>query len=134
MDVLFFMSIFRLYPGFKISSEHNGVRKGLFLSACFCWGSILSSREVYQKIKFGGSIGYGDSYFEFLSHHFKVLRLHAILHDADGTVRAHSGKGLGNCYMIGRGRNSCLLGHMTGILFCLYVKISLASIFNTVGF
>ena len=36
--------------------------------------------------------------------------------------------------MIGRGPNSCLLGHVTGPLFCLYVKIFLPSIFNSVDF
>ena len=33
MDVFFLMSIFRLYPGFKMSFEHNSLRKNLFLSA-----------------------------------------------------------------------------------------------------
>ena len=36
--------------------------------------------------------------------------------------------------MIGRGPNSCLLGHVTGILFFLYVKIFLPSIFNSVDY
>ena len=87
-----------------------------------------------QKFKFGGTIGYGDSYLGLLFRHFKVFRVHAILRDAAGAVRAHSGKGSGYCYMIGRGPNSCLLGHMTGLLFCLYVKIFLPSIFNSVDF
>ena len=134
MDVLFLMSVFRLYPGSKVSFEHKSVRKSLFLSACFCWDSRLSLREMGQKFKFGGTIGYGDSYLEFLFRHFKVFRLHQILHDAAGAVQAHSGKGPGYCYMIGRGPNSCLLGHVTGLLFCLYVKIFLPSIFNSVDF
>ena len=134
MDVLFLMSIFRLYPGLKLSFEHNSVRKNLFLSACFCWDSRLSLREMDEKFKFGGTIGYGNSYLELLFRHFKIFRLHAILHDAAGAVRANSGKGLGYCYMIGRGPNSCLLGHVTGLLFCLYVKIFLPSIFNSVDF
>ena len=132
MDVLFLMSIFRLYLGFKMSFEHNSVRKNPFRIACFCWDSRISLREMDQKIKFGGTIGYGDSYLEFLFRHFKLFRLHAILHDADGAVLAHSGKGPGCCYMIGRGPNSCLLGHVTGLVFCLFVKIFLASIFNSV--
>ena len=134
MDVLFLMSIFRLYPGFKKSFEHNSVRKKLFLSECFCWDSRLSLRELDQKFKFGGTTGYGDSYLEFLFCQFKVFRLHAILHDAAGTVRAHSGRGSGYCYMIGRGPNSCLLGYVTGLLFCLHVKLFLPSIFNSVDF
>ena len=89
MDVLFLMSIFRLHPRLKMSFEHNSVRKNLFLSACFCWDSRLSLRQMNQKIKFGGTIGYGDSYLEFVFRHFKVFRLHAILQDAAGAVQVH---------------------------------------------
>ena len=128
------MSIFRMYPGLKMSFEHNIVRKNLFLSACFCWDSKLSLDKMDQKFKFGGTIGYGDSYLEFLFRHFKVFRLHAILHDAARAVRTHSGKGSDYCYMIERGPNSCLLGNVTGLLFCLYVKLFLPSIFNSVDF
>ena len=87
-----------------------------------------------QKIKFGGTIGYGDSFSEFLFRHLKVFRLHAILYDAAGAVRAHSGKGPGYFYMFGRGPNSSLLGQVNGLLFCLYVKLFLPSIFNSVDF
>ena len=119
MDVLFLMSIFQLKPGFKNSFEHNSVRKNLFLGACFCWDSRLSLREMDQKSIFDGTIGYGDSYLEFVFRHFKVFRLHAIINDAAGAALARSGKGPGDCYMIGRGRNSYLLGQVTGLLFCL---------------
>ena len=119
MDVYFLLSIFRLYPGLKMSFENNSIRKNLFLSACFCWDSRLSLREIDQKFNFGGTNGYGDSYLEFLFRHFKVFRLHTILHDAAGTVRAQSGKRPGYCYMIERGPNSCLLGHVTTTLLPL---------------
>ena len=95
MEVLFLLSIFRLYPGLNMSFEDKSVRKNLSLSGCFCWDSRLSLREIDQKFYFGGTIGYGNSYLEFLFRHFKVFRLHAILHDAAGAVRAHSGKGPG---------------------------------------
>ena len=134
MDVLCLMSIYRLHPGLKLSFEHNSVRKNLFLSACFCWDSRLPLREMDQKFEFVGTIGYGNSYLELLFRHFKILRLHAILHDAAGAVRPHSGKGPGYCYMIGRGPNLLLLGHVTGLSFCLYVKIFLSSISNSVDF
>ena len=134
MDVLFLMITFRLYSVLKMSFEHNSVRKNLFLGACFCWNSRLSLCEMDQKFKFGGTIGLGSSYLEFLFRHFKVFRLHAILHDAAGAVRAQSGERPGYCYISGRGRNSCLLGHATGTLFCLYVKIFLPSNFNSADF
>ena len=85
-----------------MSFEHNSVPKILFLSACFFWDFRLSLSEMDQKFKFGGTVGYGVSYLEFLFRLFKVFRLHAKLHDAVGAVRAHSGKGPGYCYMIGR--------------------------------
>ena len=77
----------------KLSFENKSVRKNLFLSACFCWDSRQSLREMDQIFKFGGTIVYGDSYLEFFFRHFKILRLHAKLHEAAGAMRAHSVKG-----------------------------------------
>ena len=134
MDALFLMSIFPLYRGLKISFGHNSVRKNLFLDACFCWDSRLSLREMDQKFKFGGTIGYGDSYLDSVFRYSKVFRLHAILHDAAVAVRLQTGKGAGYCYMIGQGPNCCLLGHVTGVLFSLYVKIFLPSLFSLIDF
>ena len=130
----FLMSIFRLYPGFKRSFEHNSVRKNLFLSACFCWDSRLSLREMDQNFKIGRTIGSGDSYLDSVFRYSKVLRLNAILHDAAGAVQLQTGKGPGYCYMVGRGLKCCLLGHVTGLLICLYLKIFLPSIFNSIAF
>ena len=87
-----------------------------------------------QKFIFGGTIGYGDSYLEFFIRHFKVFRLHAILHDAAWAVWAHSGERSSYCSMIGRGLISCFLGHVTGLLFCFYVKLFLLLIFHSVDF
>ena len=98
----------------------------------FLLDSRHSLREIDYKFKFGGTNGYGDSCMEFLFRHFNVIRLDAILHDAAGDVQAQSGEGPGYCYMIGRGPNSCLVVHMTELLFCLYVKIFLPSIFKSV--
>ena len=117
-----------------MSFEHNSVRKNLSLSACFCCDSRFPLQEMDQKFKLGGLIGYGNSYLDSVFCYSKVFRLHAILHDAVGAFRSHSGKGLGYCYMIGRGPKSCLLGHVTGLLFCLYVKLFLPSFFNRVDF
>ena len=85
--MFFLISVFRLYPGLKMSFEHNSVRKNLFLSACFCWDSGLSLREMDRKFKFGGLIGYGNSYLDSVFRYSKVFRLHAILHDAAGAVQ-----------------------------------------------
>ena len=81
-----------------------------------------------------GTIGYGDSYLHYFFCRSKVIWLHAKVHDAAGAVRPRSGKSPGYCYMIGRGPVSCLLGHVTGLHLCLYVKLLLVSIFNSVNF
>ena len=117
-----------------MSFEHISVRKNLFLSAGFCWDSGLFLREMDQKFEFGGLIVYRNSCLDSVFRYSKVPRLHAILHDAAGAVLTHSGKGPGYCYMIARGRSFCLLGHVTGLLFCLYVKLFLPSFFNSVDF
>ena len=117
-----------------MSFEHNSARKNLFLSSCFCCDFRLPLREMDQKFKLVGTIGYGDSNLEFLFRHFKVFRLHGILHAADGALRAHSGKGQGYYYLFGRGPSSCSLGHVSRLLICLYVKVPLPSIFNPVDF
>ena len=134
MDALFLISVLRLYPGLKMTFKHNSICKNLFLSAGFCWDSGRSLREMDQKFKFGGLIGYVNSCLDSVFRYSKVPRLHAILHDAAGAVRSHSGKGPGYCSMFGRGPNSCLHGHVTGLLFCLDVKLFLLSIFNSVDF
>ena len=54
-----------------------------------------------QKLKYGGTIGYGDSSLEFFFRPFIVIELRAKLLDAVEAVRAHSGIGPGYCYMIG---------------------------------
>ena len=134
MDVRFLISLFRLYPGLKISFEHSSVRKNSFLSACLCWDSGFSLREMDQKLAFGGLIGYGNSCLDSAFCYSKAFRQHAILHESAGAVRTLSSIGSGYCYMIGRGANSKMLGHMTGLLFCLYAKIFLPAIFNSVDF
>ena len=134
MDVFFLMSIFLLYPGLKMSFGHNSVRKNQVLSAGFSWDSGLSLREMDQKFKIGGTIGYGDSYLDSVFRYSKQFRLHAILHDAARAVRLQTGKGPGYCYMISLGPNCCLLCHVTGLLFCLYLKFILPSIFSLFDF
>ena len=117
-----------------MSFEHNSVRKNLFLSTSFCWDSGFSSCVMDQKFEFGGLIGYGNSWLDSVFRYSKVFRLHAILPDAAGALRSHSGKGAGYCYMIGREPNSCLLGHVDGLIFCFYLKLFLPPMFKSFDF
>ena len=111
------MSIFLLYLELKLLFGHI---IACDISECMSlleWKTCLL--EMDQSFNFGGTIGCGDSYIEFQFYRLKVFRLHAILHDAAGAVRAHGAKNPGYCYVSGRGSNLCRLGHVTGLLFCL---------------
>ena len=92
------------------------------------------SRVGFSNLRFVGTIGYGDSCLDFLFRHFKIYRLHAKRHDAAAAVGAHSVQSPSYWYLIGRGPSSNLPGHVTGLLFCLYVKLFLPPIFNSVDF
>ena len=132
MDVFFVVAVIQSYSGLKLCSpfKKNTVRKNLFLSVCHCLDPKISLREMNDLYPHGGLIGYGDSYLDSVLCYSKVFRLHAILHDAAGAVYTEKRKGPGYCYIIGRGPNSCLFGHITGLLFCLYLKFFVPSIFN----
>ena len=87
-----------------------------------------------ETFNFRGTIGFGDSNLELLIRHFEVFRIHAKVDVAAGAVWLDSGKSTGYCYVIGLGTNSSLPGHVAGLLFCLYVKLFLPLILNSVDF
>ena len=117
MNVISLVNFFRLYLEVKTKFFLNCTRKNLFLSACYYCDGTISLPEVHLKFLDGGKIGYGDSILDSVFCYLNVFKLHAILLDAAGAVRLQTGKGSGYCYMIGRGPNCCLLGHVTGLLF-----------------
>ena len=132
MDVFFVVAVIQSYSGLKFCSpfKKNTVRKNLFLSVCHCLDPKISLREMNDFCPHGGLIGYGDSYLVSVLRYSKVFRLHAFLHDAVGAVYTEKRKGPGYCYIIGRGPNWCLFGHITRLLFYLYLNFFVPSIFN----
>ena len=79
---------------------------------------------------YGGIIGIDnsslDKYFKF----FKILRLHAILHEPSGFVREFSEKGPGYSYVLRCPVKNEYLGHVTGLAFRLYVKTFKGRLFS----
>ena len=59
----------------------------------------------------------------------KIFRLPAILHDSVGSVKCTTKKRPGYCYVAPSLPSSCFLGHVTGLLFCLYVKVFASSVY-----
>ncbi len=112
-----------LYPA-------NSSRKNFFLAACICLDEINKSEHSLSAMDlenpYGGLIGPGNSCLEKLFNYSKVLRLHAVIHDACGFMRRKYKVGPGYCYMMPKPLqiNSPLLGHVGGIIYCLILKYS----------
>ena len=90
------LSLYLFYVGSKHKFERNGPKISFWVSNCI------------RKFLYGS----------------KIFRLHAILHDAAGSVKSTIYKGPGYCYVL-----PCFLCHVTGLFFCLYVKIFASSVY-----
>ena len=79
--------------------------------------------EIALKLRpYAGLIDIDNSSLDQYFKNLKILRLHAILHDASGFVSEHREKGPGYSYVLPCPVTNEYLGHVTGIAFCLYVK------------
>ena len=56
MNVRFLIIVFRLFPGLKMSFEHNSIRKNLFLKACYCWDFDLSLHKGNENLNLLNSL------------------------------------------------------------------------------
>ena len=107
--------ISRIFPG-------NSKRFNYFLSTCKHIHKRCDLNEIIFKCPHGGIIGIGNSRLDSLLSGSKLFRLHAILHDAHGFMKSEYDVGPGYVYTTAFPVNNCLLGHVTGLAFCLYVK------------
>ena len=100
------------FPGLGLSFEHIFVRENLSPCANRCWSNNLLT-WVGRHFPFGAIIGFQDPFLDLVLSYSKVIRLHAIVHDAAGALLSHPGKMPGCCYTCGRGPTPCLLGYVT---------------------
>ena len=129
MNVQKLNEVLRNFDLIKHDFSSNTKRKNYFLCTCIVLDPNINLKEMDQKFPFGGLIGYGNSCMDYFFANSKTLRLHAILHDAAGSVNSTTYKGPGYCYVLPRFPSSCFLGHVTGLIFCLYVKIFASSVY-----
>ena len=112
-----FQLITRIYP-------ENTARKNYFIAACKTLDNSIILDIANTTRPYGGTIGIGNSRLDVILKHFKIFRLHAILHDAAGYMRDCHEVGPGYCYVWNNFPiNSCLLGHITGLSYCIYLKL-----------
>ena len=130
MAIVILVNIFNCHRSLLSIIFENEKRENCFLAACNIWDENINLEEIYQKFSHGGLTGYGNSFLDFFIARLKVFRLHAILHDSAGAVKAITNKGPGYCYMLPHFPRSCFLGHLTGLIFCVFNKIFYPQIFK----
>jgi hypothetical protein len=117
-----------------------GTRHGFFLATCghisfqydFYEGMSKPFVQYSEQCPHGGKIGIGNSALDKCLSWSKLFRLHAALHDAFGYMRSSFNVGPGYCYIWNMRCNNCLLGHVTGLAFCLKVKIFHKELYNKI--
>jgi hypothetical protein len=118
---------------FHVQSEfygENTVRKNYFISTCMYIHPEVDFDQLSEDCPYGGIIGIGNSYLDVFLKHSKDFQLHAIFHDAAGYLKSVHKVGPGYCYIYPFPINCCFLGHLTGLGFCLYLKLRKPSLFN----
>ena len=100
--------------------------KNDFLAVCLYIDEIKDLHEVNSRAPFGGKIGAGHSLLHKYLKFSKILRMHAIYHDAYSYMRSSKNVGPGYVYTLTTEkyfRNSMLLGHISGILYWTLMKL-----------
>lgn len=122
-----------IHSRYEFIAKHytsNTSRKNYFLAVCCYLEPELNLDFVNDTCPYGGIIGINDSKLDLILNCSKVFRLHAALHDAFGYMKTHRNIGPGYSYVIPSCINHCLIGHPTGLLFCLYLKIFKRKLFK----
>ena len=120
-----YLSVSSIYP-------NNSVKLNYFLATSEYFSEIeVFDFDIALKLRpYGGIICTDNSSVEKYLKISKVLRLHAILHDAGGFIYEIYNQGPGYSYMLPWKSSNCFSGHLSGILFCLYIKVFHPSIFH----
>ena len=115
-------SVYELY--LEVKKEYSGYNERYmhFLATCFYRDPDLYLDIELKLRTYGGLIGIDNSTLDKSFKSYKILRVHAILHDASALVFEQSKKGPGYSYVLPCPVTNEYLGHVTGIAFCLYVK------------
>lgn len=130
-------TVYHLLDDYSSSLSNNSMRKNYFLAACYLISPSVDIIEIDSHSPFGGLIGVGDSCLDSLLNKFKILRLHAILHDAAGFMKREYNLGPGYLYILNHVPtcfNLCWIGHVTGVLYCIFLALKSPIIFNRAKF
>ena len=123
-------AIHEIYKELKKDYFQYGEGFLYFLATCQYLDPDLDLDIALKMRPYGGLIGIDNSSLDKYFNSYKILRLHAILHDASGFVFEYSEKGPGYSYVLPCPVTNEYLGHVTGLAFCLYVKTFESNLFS----
>ena len=123
-------NIHEIYDQIKLDYPEYSERFVYFLAACLYLDPDTNLEIVLKLRPYGGLIGIDNSSLDKYLKSYKFLRLHAILHDASGFTAEHSQKGPGYSYVLPCPITNAYIGHMTGLMFCLFVKTFKRNLFT----
>ena len=125
--------IHEIYTSLKQTYPDNSKRRNYFLAASslFFVSSDNLNYDILIKLRpYGGLIGIDNSSLDKYLKNSKILRLHAILHDAAGFIHEFYQQGPTYCYMLPWNCNNSLLGHLSGIAFCLFIMLKRPEVYH----
>ena len=122
--------IHEIYKEVKKEYSQYGERFLYFLATCLYLDPDLDLEIALKLRPYCGLIGIDNSSLDVYFKNIKILRLHAILHDACDFVYEYSEKGPGYSYVLPCPVTIEYVGHVTGITFCLYLKTFKNRLFN----
>ena len=111
----------------KKTTRNTLTAKFFFLATCSQF-FFSSKNDINYDIAIklrpnGGLIGIDNSSLNKYLNDLIILRLHATLLDAARIVHKVNNTGPTFCHMLAWKCNNSLIGHLSGITFCLYVKL-----------
>ena len=112
----------------------NPVSKNAFLTVCRLIDNSKDIEDINSLCPYGGIIGPGNSCLNNYLYFSKIIRVHAIFHDAFGFMKTTYDTGPGYIYMLPNLPNHFLLGHISGIAYWSFVKIVNSNLFDKLPF
>ena len=123
-------NIHEIYGQIKVDFPDYSERFVYFLATCLYLDPDVNLETALKLRPYGGLIGIDNSSLDTYLKSYKLLRLHAILHDASGFIAEYSQKGPGYSYVLPCPITNAYIGHLTGLTFCLFVKTFKRNLFN----
>ena len=136
-EYLDIQQVIKNFDELVIIFPQNKVGKNAFLAVCQVIDPTQDLAAINVECEYGGLIGPGNSFLHPLLQKFKLFRVHAAFHDAFGFMKEKYNLGPGYVYTLGEEpsfKNSCLLGHFTGLFLWMYLKLTQSQIYSELPF